>query len=296
MELNYLWEFLILSETKSYSVAAQRLFLSEPTLSRHMKALEEDLDASLFERGTGGLELTEYGKALFPFAQKIVDDVNESRTAINLLKARHASALRITSGYPIRSLIEKFSQQNPDIFCNLADNNVSTVEILERLHSGELDLAVVQNAPEDSRLEKLHYTNDHYAAVMSVKHHLARRKRVRISELKNERFISFASDQECNNVLLRLCKSAGFEPSIVALSKNGVDAASITKYGGIAILMANTMKNNAHAQDRLGADIAIVDLEPREEVEISLVYPKDKTLSDNARRFIDFILDSRNDP
>ena len=56
------------------------------------------------------------------------------------------------------------------------------------------------------------------------------------------------------------------------------------------------MKNNAHAQDRLGADIAIVDLEPREEVEISLVYPKDKPLSDNARRFIDFILDSRNDP
>lgn len=289
MEIDYFWEFLILSETKSYSSAALRLFLSEPTLSRHIKALEEEYKAPLFERGAKGLELSEYGRALYPYAKNLVETVNQSRTSIRTIKARHDSALRITSAYPISGIISVFSQDNPDIFCHVIDNRGVTETIIENLMAGNLDLAIVRNAPDDDRLEKIPFAKDYYAAVMSSNHHLANRRKVRMSELKSERFISFASDQDCNNTLIRLCNEAGFEPDVVAISANGLEAASITKYGGIAILMGNTMKDHRSINNSAKNSLSIVELDPHIEIDVSIVYPKSRGLSSDAQRFVDYV-------
>ena len=77
LKIQSLREFLTLSEVKNFNSAAERLFLSQPTISRHIKELEDELGVTLFSRSTRRVELTEYGKYFIPYAQRIVSAENE---------------------------------------------------------------------------------------------------------------------------------------------------------------------------------------------------------------------------
>lgn len=77
MKIQNMREFLTLSDVKNFNLAAEKLFLSQPTLSRHIKELEEELGVQLFERSTRRVELTECGQYFLPFAKKIVNAENE---------------------------------------------------------------------------------------------------------------------------------------------------------------------------------------------------------------------------
>lgn len=72
LKLHHIREFLVLSQYKNYNVAAEHLFMSQPTLSRHIKEMEGELGVSLFERSTRRVELTECGAFLVPYAKRIV--------------------------------------------------------------------------------------------------------------------------------------------------------------------------------------------------------------------------------
>lgn len=72
MKIQSLREFLTLSRVKNFNVASEQLFLSQPTLSRHIKEIEEELGVPLFLRSTRQVELTEYGKYFLPYAKRIV--------------------------------------------------------------------------------------------------------------------------------------------------------------------------------------------------------------------------------
>lgn len=77
MKIQSIREFLTLSEVKNFNYASERLFLSQPTLSRHIKELEEELGVPLFSRTTRHVELTEYGQYFLPFAHQIVSAEDE---------------------------------------------------------------------------------------------------------------------------------------------------------------------------------------------------------------------------
>lgn len=72
MDINYFKEFSVLAETRNYWEAAERLFVNQSTLSKHIKAMEKELGVLLFSRTTRKVELTEFGKALLPYAQSIM--------------------------------------------------------------------------------------------------------------------------------------------------------------------------------------------------------------------------------
>ena len=78
----------MLAKVKNFKLAADKLFLSQPTLSRHIKEMESELDVELFLRSTRQVELTEYGRFLLPYAQRIVDTESAYRTGLAQLRAR----------------------------------------------------------------------------------------------------------------------------------------------------------------------------------------------------------------
>lgn len=77
MKIQSMREFITLSELKNFNYASEKLFLSQPTLSRHIKELEEELGVTLFNRSTRRVELTEYGQYFLPFAKRIVSAEDE---------------------------------------------------------------------------------------------------------------------------------------------------------------------------------------------------------------------------
>lgn len=84
IKISSMREFITLAELRNFNLAAERMFLSQPTLSRHIKDLEDELDVQLFERSTRRVELTEGGEYLLPYAKRIVkaeDEYNEGLSA-----------------------------------------------------------------------------------------------------------------------------------------------------------------------------------------------------------------------
>ncbi len=89
MKIQSMREFITLSELKNFNYAAEKLFLSQPTLSRHIKELEEELGVTLFSRSTRRVELTEYGLYFLPFAKRIVSA--EDEYTVGLARMRKAA-------------------------------------------------------------------------------------------------------------------------------------------------------------------------------------------------------------
>lgn len=73
MEVDYIKEFLVLAELCNYYETAKRLYITQPTLTKHIQRLEKNIGASLFDRSTRRVELTEFGKAFIPYARQMAD-------------------------------------------------------------------------------------------------------------------------------------------------------------------------------------------------------------------------------
>ena len=88
MKTEFLKSFVAVVESKSFSVAAKRLFLSQPAISTHIKQLEEELGVQLLTRSTKNVHLTETGLAFYPYAQRLIRTESEAMFALHGKKNR----------------------------------------------------------------------------------------------------------------------------------------------------------------------------------------------------------------
>jgi len=77
MDINYFREFVILAQTGNFMEAAEILFCSQSTLSKHIKKMEREFGVSLFDRTTRNVEISKFGKLLLPYAQQITEIQDE---------------------------------------------------------------------------------------------------------------------------------------------------------------------------------------------------------------------------
>ena len=90
--------FLQAADNLSFSEAARKLHLTQPTVSHHIKALERELDVELFIRSSSGLRLTEAGRLLLPWARKVIFDSLELKSIMDALQQGISGNLRIAFG------------------------------------------------------------------------------------------------------------------------------------------------------------------------------------------------------
>jgi DNA-binding transcriptional LysR family regulator len=146
MTIRQLEVFLAIAHAQSFSRAAERIHLSQPTLSEHMKELEEELGVPLFIRHSRSVSLTEPGRVFEDYATRVVATLAAGRHAIAELDGLKRGSLVVgastTPGtYVLPARIAKFRQQYPGITVALRIANSRAVE--ERVRDGEVDLAVI---------------------------------------------------------------------------------------------------------------------------------------------------------
>ncbi len=100
MDINFFREFAVLARTGSYSEAAEQLFLSQPSLSKHIKSAELELGRPLFRRTTRRIELTPFGAALLPYAEQIAA-LQDEYTARLLHVPQEKAVISLGLGYPL---------------------------------------------------------------------------------------------------------------------------------------------------------------------------------------------------
>ena len=189
MNLQQLRTFRVVAQQRSYSRAAQLLYLSQPGVSLQVRALEQSIGMPLFERSGRQLRLTEAGVALLDYADRILSLVDESQQALEELGNARRGIVRVaastTAGiYIVPRALGGFHQQNPGVRLTL--DVVNRFSVAERLLRDEVDVAVMGLIEDAHDLQVEPFLPNELVVIAPPRHPLARRKVVTVADLASE--------------------------------------------------------------------------------------------------------------
>ena len=151
MELRQLEAFVVVSELKSFSKAAEYLYLSQSTISSHIKNLENELKKSLITRTTKSLQLTSEGEIFLRYAKRILETKDAAIDALNspVETILHLGASTIPSAYLLPSLLHQFHKLHPYVYFDIKQGD--SHEILERILDGTVELGFIGKEDDSGR-------------------------------------------------------------------------------------------------------------------------------------------------
>ncbi len=239
MDFKQLRTFVTLAGTLHFSVAAERLRIAQPHVSRRIKQLEEDLQVTLFDRNRKNVRLTQAGEAFLPEAIKLLKQAEDARR--RAMTAGQGKMGKLTIGLisaallgPLPDILSEFHSQFPDIALNFVDNVTPSEALLRSLEEGTTD-AVFVHPPARTQGEygRATVVREPLVAVLPIYHRLANRARIDLVELADEPWVMFPREPNDKGVydrIIALCHRAGFSPRITqeashTLSRLGLVAA-----------------------------------------------------------------------
>jgi len=174
----------------SFTRAAQILNLSQPAISRHIKALEVQYSTSLFERAGNGIKLTVPGRLLMDHLRQAKDiQIRLSYALSTQLNEYNAKGeLRLGASttvalYIIPEILSSFRQQHPNVKITLLNRNSENV--LKALANNEIDLGIIEGQTKTTSVSYRYFLSDEVIAVCSPKSELWSRESIMLDELKN---------------------------------------------------------------------------------------------------------------
>ncbi len=195
LQIDHLKEFVALATTLSFSETAQKLYIPQSTLSRHIASIEEEIAAKLLVRDTHHVRLTKIGRAFLNDAQNVIQSYDNALDNVKRLKAEQKQILRI--GY-LYDAARKYLPQITSAL-NPADSNVlpqyQTLEygdLMYHLLVGKIDIAIsmdIDNVASSATMEKIYLGEDWYCAAVPKNHPLASRDSINLFELTGENII-----------------------------------------------------------------------------------------------------------
>lgn len=217
METGHVEEFLVLAEEKNYWRAAERLYMNQSTLSKHIKALEKDLEGALFTRTTRWVELTEYGQTFLPYARELVRIQGECGAALGRLRRSRETVLRLhcipaLAQYGLAKELVGFHLAYPEVELAVEETDSYRCRVaLERQECEvtlcwELDPAI--HPGMGRALVSLPLVEDRLVVAVAREHPLAGRKRVSLGELKDSDICLFKGYPA--DLAREHCRRAGF--------------------------------------------------------------------------------------
>ncbi|MCT1576801.1 LysR family transcriptional regulator [Oceanobacillus kimchii] len=217
MDMKQLHCFITVVEQKSITKAADKLYITQPAMSRIIKSLEEELGTGLFIRSRKQLQITSSGKVIYPYIKNIIDEYESMQTDLDELTGRKKAHLRI--GLPTVSniaffstIMAEFHQSYPDVTFELMEDGSKRIE--EKVMEGKLDFGVVYLPTKHQSFDYLSLGQEQLRLVVSRNHLLANQDKVKLSSLKDENFIMFSNDFALRDTVYEACREVGFEPNV----------------------------------------------------------------------------------
>jgi len=215
MDIKELQWFLHILNCGSFSNAAQRLGVTQPTLSRAIQKLEQELGTKLLIRQPNGIQATESGAELRRRIEPILNEIQAIRSSIQ--DSSHHGIVRIgvtpmTSNMFLAPLITDFSKHWPDIRLTFFESG--TERIRRKLLTGELDVGLGLHTFDDTQLENIPLVQDDMVVYVHESNPLAQRESLDFDALRNERLNLCDTSFGITNQIYSRCKAANFYPTI----------------------------------------------------------------------------------
>jgi DNA-binding transcriptional LysR family regulator len=247
MELRQLRYFVAAAEELNFHKAAQRLHLSQPSLSQQIIALEREVGAPLLERDTKHVRLTETGRLFLEEARRTLAQADRARETVRRAVQGKTGSLRV--GYPafgsapfVRRLLTEFEARHPQIEVK-REAPLSSSDLSSLIRDHRIDAGFVRLPMEDmDRLASRTLEQDPLCAVISSAHEFAGRASVRMRDLRGVSFVGLPRNQNpalYDLWMTKLFPSYGFSPadSIEEPSLEGIMAA-VVEGRGVALMPA----------------------------------------------------------
>lgn len=189
MDLRQLEIFVKVAEFKSFSKAAEALFLTQPTVSEHIRTLEQELGVRLLDRLGRGAEVTRAGQLLFTHATRILQLQREARQAMDQFQGKLAGELAVGAStipgeYVLPPLLGRFRDKFPDISVTLliADSR----QVVDWVAEGKVELGVVGGRLGHRSVDFRELMPDEMVLVVPATHPWQGRDRVEVAELSGQ--------------------------------------------------------------------------------------------------------------
>lgn len=282
--------FAAVYELGSVSAAALRLHMTQPPLSMLLRKLEDELGVRLFDRGGNRLVPTEVGQLFYVRAKAILANIDSMRR--ELLQLERGAGGMVNIGCPtagslfiIPSVMGEINRLGLDVSIHVHEGEAALM--LQRLQERSLDLVISRsqlNAPE---MHMKTILEEPLCVALPPGHPLEARKSIRLSELKDQRFLIHRSSSASglHDLVMEACKVSGFSPNVVYFGGETIPMLAMVQQGlGVAFAP------QSFAALIVGAQPIMVPLvEPKLSTCLHLIWPRQHVLAPAAemvRRFI----------
>lgn len=241
MTLNQLYYFEAVAECENYHLAAEKLFISQPSLSRAMASLEEELGVQLFEKEGRGIVLTKAGHLFLEYVQKIT---TLCHIATEKMKELSVDGGRIDIAYvfPLANQymphkVRKFLERSENKNVTFSIFQGSTTQIMEKMRSGQVDVGFCGYEPNNDEMEYFPIANQKMIIIVPKEHPLAAYDAASVTELTRYPVIGYERKCWLGKFTADLYRRLGVEPNIVfeCPDENSIQAL-VQENFGIAII------------------------------------------------------------
>lgn len=216
MDLRQVEVFYFVAKFRSFSKAATALLLTQPTVSGHIKALEEALSLVLFDRLGRHIRLTQAGEVLYGYAKRLLSTKSAALQALQELQGGLRGALMIGSSsipgqYILPTLLGQFVRRYPDITVTL--NITDTLDTLERILHGDLELGMVGAQVPNPQVVYHQFIDEELVLVVPPNHPWVGQPTVPLRALTTQPFIQRERGSGSRLVVEQLLKEQDLDPS-----------------------------------------------------------------------------------
>ncbi|MEW6137100.1 MAG: LysR family transcriptional regulator [Thermodesulfobacteriota bacterium] len=288
LNLNQLKAFYYAALCRSITVAADRLFITQPAVSMQIKAMEEQYGTQLFVRKKKKLELTDTGRRLYQVAKKIFGLVGQAEKILEGSR----EVLRVGSSktlvrYRLARYVSPFQQSHPHIQIQIHEG--SSQEMVESVLRNEIDFAIVGRIQyEHERLDVIPFTEDEVVLLVSPDHHFCGRGKVSVQDLAGEQVILRERGSGTRRLVEKILENTSIVSAACIESGNVDFIKELVRIGRGITLLARMGAD----QDVSSGHLQIVPLvEGPFVLHIDIVKSKERTLSAADRAFLSILFE-----
>ncbi len=286
INLNQLRSFFLAAREKSITKAAQALYVTQPAVTMQIKSLETDLDLKLFTRYGKGLDLTDAGRILFGYSERIFEIVEEMEYVLKGHADLSAGSLvigttRSFARHLMPRLLSRFQEQYPGVKVYLKVG--SSTKIADGVMAYDYHLGIIGRIPFRSKLSVVPFTKEEFCLAVPISHRFAAMETVCFNDLEKEPIIIREDGSGSRYAILSLLSSLGVKPSVL-LEAESVEFIKeyIIQGRGISFLY----KPEIRLEAQLGLLKPLTLKEGPILVQTDVVFPKDVDLNPATKAFL----------
>ena len=291
INFNQLRIFYQTAKYQNYTVAAEKLFISQPAVTAQVKAFQEFCNLKLFKKMGRKIYLTDEGKSLYEYVRKVFEYEKEIEDTIEDMRSLKKGVLRLgtTKTYALSYMpffISRFRQSYPHIKIHLDEG--SSLQMANSLLDLQNEIVIVAKVEDNHQIGFFPFCQEEIVVILSIDHHLAQRESITMAELAKEPIIMKECGSGTRKAVDEAFASKGLAPNILMETNNTDFIKQLGMRGdGISFLVRAAISKEL-AEKKL-VTIPIEDCKILTDVNIA--YLKNQHLSTPARAFLDILQD-----